>query len=145
MPAAVAAGSPTAPGAIGSGAHLLGEQLRQVTQLNWEQVPYKNGETGILIDLVGGQIDVGFMGAGSAKTHAAAGKVKILAVTGSRRTPQLPDVPTFSEQGLQGMEYGGWIAALRAGRNRRARWSTSWCPACARRCASPTLPNGWKS
>lgn len=96
---------------IGSGAHLLGEQLKQVTQLNWEQVPYKNGETGILIDLVGGQIDVGFMGAGSAKTHAAAGKVKILAVTGSRRTPQLPDVPTFTEQGLQGMEYGGWIAA----------------------------------
>ena len=96
---------------IGSGAHLLGEQLRQVTQLQWEQVPYKNGETGILIDLVGGQIDVGFMGAGSAKAQADAGKVKVLGVTGTARTAKLPGAPTFIEQGLQGMEFGGWIAA----------------------------------
>lgn len=96
---------------IGSGAHLLGEQLKAQTQLDWVQVPYKNGESGILVDVVGGSIDVGFMGGGSAKNHAASGKVKILGVTGTSRTAHLPDVPTFAEQGLTGMEFGGWIAA----------------------------------
>lgn len=97
---------------IGSGAHLLGEQLKKQGNINLIHVPYKNAETAILQDLLAGSLNVGFLTAATAKAQAQNGAVKILAVTGDRRSAQLPNVPTFKEQGFNGMEFGGWISAF---------------------------------
>lgn len=96
---------------VGSGGHLLGEQMQAQSGVPMLQVPYKAGETAILTDVVGGRLDVGFMGAGTAKNYAAAGKLKILGVTGEHQGKLLPKVPTFAEQGMRGMEFGGWVGA----------------------------------
>lgn len=96
---------------VGSGAHLLGEQMKTQGAIELIHVPYKNAETGIVQDLVGGSLDVGFLSAATATAQAQNGRIKILGVTGTKRSRQLPNVPTFLEQGLSGMDFGGWVAA----------------------------------
>lgn len=96
---------------IGSGAHLLGEQLQTLSGVPMVHVPYKNAETGIVQDLVGGTLDVGFLSAAGAKAQSQNGRIKVLGVTGLKRPTQLPTVPTFAEQGFSGMEFGGWVSA----------------------------------
>ncbi len=96
---------------IGTGAHLLGEQLSRVTGLKLTHVPYKGGELAAMNDVIGGNTDFTIMAQGNAKIHARAGKLKLLAVSGTKRNPGLPEVPTFLEQGYKGFEITGWIAA----------------------------------
>lgn len=96
---------------IGGGGHLLGEQLKRAGGIELTHVPYKGGELAAMADLVGGSIDVSFMAQGNAKIQSAAGRIKVLAMSGTRRNAGLPDVPTFAEQGFRGFEITGWIAA----------------------------------
>lgn len=93
----------------GSGPHLLGHRLSTAAGVRLLHVPYKSGEMGQLQDIVGGNLDSGFMSETTARAHAD--KLKVLAVTGSARNPALPQVPTFREAGIEGMEMTGWIGA----------------------------------
>jgi tripartite-type tricarboxylate transporter receptor subunit TctC len=79
----------------GSMGHLLGEVFRSTTGVQISHVPYK-GNTPALTDLLGGQVEMMFLDFGSALPHIRTGKVRAIAVTGEKRNPSLPDVPTVA-------------------------------------------------
>ena len=87
---------------VGSGPHLAGEQLRQEADIDVLHVPYRGGST-VFTDLLGGQIQFAFATVPSMSGHIKAGRLRALAVTGEQRADQLPDVPTFQETGLPGV------------------------------------------
>lgn len=90
---------------------LLGKKLG--TSLR--AVPYRGGAP-LIQDLVAGQIPAGLATAGELFTHHQAGRVRMLGLTGAKRMPLLPDVPTFSELGLGGLENSTYLALFtRAG------------------------------
>ena len=93
---------------IGSGAHLYGELLKRQSGADIVHVPYK-AEANNYSDMYGGVLEVTWANPGSARAQLAAGKVKILGVTGSRRMSLLPSVPTFGEQGFPGFDIDSWI------------------------------------
>lgn len=98
---------------LGSFTHLLGATLDKQTGLALTHVPYK-GAAPALTDLMGNQITVAFGPANVARQLAAAGKLVPLAITGTKRSVLLPDVPTFVEQGIVGPISTArvWIGAL---------------------------------
>lgn len=87
----------------GSGPHLAGEQLAQQASLRVLHVPYKGGST-VINDLLGGQVQFAFATVPTLAEHIKAGRLRALAVTRRQRAPQLPDVPTFAEAGLPGVD-----------------------------------------
>lgn len=87
---------------VGTTHHLSGESIHLLTGIDWVHVPYKGGPP-VLTDLVGGQIQVGFSVLATAAPFVASGKVKLLAVNGTKRYHVIPDVPTISEE-LPGYE-----------------------------------------
>lgn len=96
-----------ASGGIGSSTHLNGELLNSVAGIELLHVPYK-GSAPAVTDLIGGQTHL-LIDAGTVLLpQIKGGKLKALAVTGSRRDPNLPDVPTVREQGLAGVEALGF-------------------------------------
>jgi tripartite-type tricarboxylate transporter receptor subunit TctC len=74
-------------------------------------VPYKGGGPA-LNDVIGGQVPLFFGNLASTLQHVQSGKLKALAVTSSKRSPILPDVPTLSETGLSGTEIYEWNAVF---------------------------------
>jgi tripartite-type tricarboxylate transporter receptor subunit TctC len=96
-----------ASGGAGTSTHLNGELMNQAAGLDMTHVPYK-GSAPALQDLIGGQTHL-LIDAGSVLLpQIKGGKLKALAVTGARRDPQLPDVPTMRELGIAGMESVGF-------------------------------------
>ncbi|TEA74145.1 Bug family tripartite tricarboxylate transporter substrate binding protein [Allopusillimonas ginsengisoli] len=98
-------------GAAGTGTsmHLAGVLFGQMTGTNLEHVAYK-GSAPALTDMMGGQIQVMFDNLPASLPHIKAGKLKALAVAGAKRNPQLPDVPTIAEAGVQGYAVDPWFA-----------------------------------
>jgi len=103
------------PGALNYGTpgngtpqHLGMELFKQATGVNLTHVPYKN-LPGAVTDVLGGRVDGGFFAVQSVLAHAKAGKLRLLATTGDRRTPWTPDVPTLQEQGVRGADVESWI------------------------------------
>jgi tripartite-type tricarboxylate transporter receptor subunit TctC len=90
----------TGTGTVG---HVAGELLNSMAGVNIVHVPYK-GSGPMAVDLLAGQIDLGFPGVSSLVPHIKAGRVRALAVTGPARSPVLPDLPTLDESGLSGYE-----------------------------------------
>lgn len=91
----------------GTSTHLNGELMNQVAGLNMTHIPYK-GSAPAVQDLIGGQTQI-LIDAGTVLLpQVKGGKLKALAVTGPRRDPQLPEVPTVKELGLAGMEAVGF-------------------------------------
>ncbi|KXJ67126.1 twin-arginine translocation pathway signal protein [Achromobacter xylosoxidans] len=88
---------------VGSGPHLAGEQLRQQAGVDVLHVPYRGGGT-VITDLLGGQVQFGFATVPTMLEHIKGGKLRALAVTSPQRVSQLPDVPTFAEAGLPGVD-----------------------------------------
>jgi tripartite-type tricarboxylate transporter receptor subunit TctC len=70
-------------------------------------IPYK-GDSPALVDLVGGRVELAFMGISSASPHVKAGKLKALAVTTTNRTSAEPQLPTVAEAGVKGYEFSTW-------------------------------------
>ena len=79
--------------------------------LNFVAVPYK-GSSPAMIDLMSGQVNVMITTMASAGTHVKAGKLRPLAATGSKRNTDFPEVPTFTELGIQGMDYEQWFGVM---------------------------------
>jgi tripartite-type tricarboxylate transporter receptor subunit TctC len=91
--------------------HLIGEALGSRAGAPLMHVPYR-GAAPALQDLLGGNINIAFLGTAVAAGYARDGQVKLVAVTGERRDPLAPDVPTFSEQGMTDdlVRMSPWIA-----------------------------------
>lgn len=87
----------------GSTSHLTASLFMQLTGTEMTHVPYK-GTAPALVDLIGGNVDVFFDNISSSAQHHQAGKLRILAVADEQRSSVLPQVPTFTEQGLPGMQ-----------------------------------------
>lgn len=94
---------------LGSSPHVMGEMLAANQKVRMLHVPYK-GSAPATTDLVGNHIDSVFLTVSAVSAHIASGDVRALAVTGTRRIPSLPDVPTFGEQGVGGLDDAGWFA-----------------------------------
>jgi tripartite-type tricarboxylate transporter receptor subunit TctC len=92
--------------------HIGMELIKLRLGLNATHVPYK-GFAGAMQDLVGGQVHMMFTLVHSAIPQARAGRIKILGVTGAKRSPQFPEAPTFREQGIDFMDdVDAWYAVL---------------------------------
>ena len=97
--------------AVGSIHHLLTESMKFKAGVKWTNVPYK-GSGPMLTDLIGGQTDFAFDNIPSSLQFIKAGKLRGLAVSGTVRTPLLPDLPTLIESGLAGVEGVAWHGLL---------------------------------
>jgi len=100
-------------GSSGTGSihHLATEALKAALGLDMVHVPYKG--TGQSVPaLLGGQVALLYAALPSIESHVKAGKVKILAVSTSQRSPQTPDVPTVAEMGVPGYEFVAEIGVL---------------------------------
>lgn len=95
----------------GSAGHLGMELLKTTTRMDIVHVPYK-GATAGLIDLVAGHVALMFTSALSTAQVIKAGKVRVLATGGLKRSPLLPDVPTIAESGFPGFEVVSWWGVL---------------------------------
>lgn len=91
----------------GSAMHMAAELFRYMTKVDYVHIPYRGGAPA-MADLLGGQIQLLFESLGTAHPHLKTGKVRALAVTGTRRDPSLPDVPTVAEAGVPGYSSVPW-------------------------------------
>ena len=91
----------------GSAQHLAGALFESLTGVEMLHVPYKGGGPA-LNDVLGGQVPVLFGNIAPTLPHIRAGKLRALAVTGAKRSPLLPDVPTAAEAGVKGYEVYEW-------------------------------------
>jgi tripartite-type tricarboxylate transporter receptor subunit TctC len=101
-----------AASSVGSAPHLAGIDFANRAGVDWAYIPYKGGAQAIT-DLAGGQADVMFNGMLATYPHVKSGKLKILAVSSSKRMSAIPDVPTVAEAaGLDGFQTGSWQGVL---------------------------------
>jgi len=91
----------------GTSHHLAGELFKQQTRTFITHIPY-TGAGPALRDLVGGQVDMMFDGLGSSAAHIKAGRIKALMVSGNKRSPAFPDVPSAAEMGLPDYTVTTW-------------------------------------
>jgi tripartite-type tricarboxylate transporter receptor subunit TctC len=100
-------------GSFGAGSqpHVMGEMYKKLTNTDLVHVPYK-GAGPAVADVLGGQILFTFPAFPTIQGHIKSGKLKVLAVSGDKRVPLAPEVPTFTEAGYQGMDVGAWYAFL---------------------------------
>ncbi len=96
-------------GSAGNGTtgHLGGELFKNMTDTFITHVPYR-GSPQAIQDLIGGQVDLMFDNLSSILPHIKGGRVRVLAVSGARRSPALPDVLTMAEAGVAGYETTAW-------------------------------------
>ena len=97
-------------GGIGSPAHIIGEYFKLLTGTDLTHVPYR-GAAPAVADLIGGQIQVAFTEFATSLGYVRAGNLRALAVTTSKRSELLPDVPTLSEF-IPGFEASQWVGLV---------------------------------
>jgi tripartite-type tricarboxylate transporter receptor subunit TctC len=93
---------------IGSPNHLAMELFKTMAHVNMTHIPYKGGSGQMVGDLLAGHVQLASMGFPPAIPQIQNGRLRAIAVTGARRSPLLPDVPTVSEAGLPGFEVNSW-------------------------------------
>ena len=98
-------------GSSGTGgvSHLAGELFNVDNNIRMTHIPYK-GTAPATADLLGGQLQVMFNDV--AIPHIISGKLSALAISGTTRSKQVPDIPTFSELGIQGFDTYAWFAVF---------------------------------
>lgn len=92
----------------GTSIHLSGELFKSMAGVDIQHVPYK-GSAPALSDLLGNQIGIMFDNMPSSISHVRSGRLRPLAVTTAKRSPELPDVPTVAESGVPGYEATSWF------------------------------------
>src|SRR3954469_15597515 len=100
-----------ASGAPGSSTHLGGELLKSAAKVDVVNIPYK-GTGQAITDVLGGQVGMMFAGISTVRQHVRAGKLRAIAVTGDKRAAAMPEVPTFVESGLAGVDSGTYWGCL---------------------------------
>lgn len=95
-------------GGIGNEQHILGAWFVQLADITLEPVPYRGGGPAIN-DLLAGHVKVASLGAAPIVQHYLAGSVRVLAQATKERSPSLPDVPTFEEEGFDGLVLEQWF------------------------------------
>ena len=95
----------------GGAPHLAGELLKTMAQIDVVHIPYK-GTSLFMSDLAAGQVDLAFTGAANSMGYIGAGRLRPLAVSGTRRSPLFPDLPTLDEAALPGFELIVWYGLL---------------------------------
>jgi tripartite-type tricarboxylate transporter receptor subunit TctC len=95
----------------GSPGHVGGELFKYMTGTDIVHVPYKGGAMAIN-DLIAGHVQVMFESLNSISTFARSGKVRALAVSGSKRSVGFPDLPTIAEAGVPGYDAGTWTGVI---------------------------------
>lgn len=100
-----------ATGGVGGSAHLGMELFCFTAGVNVLHLPYKGTNPGV-IAMVNGEAQMGMSGVGTIMPHANSGKLRALAVTGAKRSPAAPDLPTIAESGLPGYAYDVWYGLL---------------------------------
>jgi len=95
----------------GSAQHLVGAMFATMGGVNINHVPYK-GSGQAMQDIVGGQVQLGFVGMPNALPYIPSGRLRALAVTTRKRSPDLPDVPTMDEAGIKGYDATIWLGLL---------------------------------
>ena len=96
---------------VGTTFHLCAEMFKDSTNTFILHVPYRGGGPALL-DTLGGQVDMSFPTLSAALPHVNAGNLRALAVTDTRRSPLLPDVPTLQEAGVRDFQFTQWLALL---------------------------------
>lgn len=91
--------------------HLAGELLKQKTNANFEHVPYKGGGPAVA-DALAGHIPLTFASAASINQHMKAGKLVAMGVPSATRSLAYPDIPTFKESGVAGLELNSWVGIV---------------------------------
>jgi tripartite-type tricarboxylate transporter receptor subunit TctC len=91
----------------GSGTHLSGELFKLLAKIDMIHIAYKGGGPAVA-DLLGGHVPTMFSTLPSVTSHVAASRLRALAVTGARRFPSVPEVPTMIEAGVAGYSFSGW-------------------------------------
>lgn len=106
------------PGAVsfassgnGSAQHLAGALFEGAAKVEMVHIPYKGGGPA-LNDVIGGQVPLFFGNLASTLPHIQSGKLRALAVTATKRSPILPEVPTLAEAGVSGAEVYEWNAVF---------------------------------
>jgi tripartite-type tricarboxylate transporter receptor subunit TctC len=95
----------------GSATSLATDLFASVAQIKIRQVRYK-GVGPALTDVLGGQVPMMITGISSSKSHVDGGKLRAIAVSGSKRASSMPNVPTFDEAGVPGVEANSYWGAL---------------------------------
>jgi tripartite-type tricarboxylate transporter receptor subunit TctC len=95
----------------GGSPHMSGELLKSMTGVDIAHIPYK-GAGPMLIDLIGGQVQLGFDNLPSSIGHIRSGKLRAIAVTTAKRFPGAPEIPTMAESGVPGYEVSAWFGLL---------------------------------
>jgi tripartite-type tricarboxylate transporter receptor subunit TctC len=96
---------------VGTTFHLCGEMFKDSTGTFILHVPYRGGGPAVL-DTLAGQVDMSFPTLAAALPHVKAGTLRALAVTDSKRSPLLPDVPTLEEAGVKDAQFTQWLVLL---------------------------------
>lgn len=98
----------------GSPPHLAMELLKSLTGTDLVHIPYK-GTAPVMTALLGNEVQVTFANMGGALPQIRAGRLKAIAVSGAKRSPAAPEVPTVAEAGVPGYEATGWYGVLAPG------------------------------
>ena len=100
-----------ASSANGSPGHVGGELFKNLSGIDVVHVPYRGGAAAIN-DLIAGRVDFMFESLNSISPHAKSGNVRALAVSGDRRSPAFPDLPTVAEAGVTGYSAPTWSGII---------------------------------
>ena len=96
---------------VGTTFHICGEMFKDSTRTFILHVPYRGGGPALL-DTLSGQVDMSFPTLSAALPHVKSGALRALAVTDTKRSPLLPDVPTLQEAGVKDFQFTQWLALL---------------------------------
>ncbi|ODV06234.1 MAG: hypothetical protein ABT20_13070 [Rubrivivax sp. SCN 70-15] len=95
----------------GGAGHLGGESIKTATGIDMVHVPYR-GSAPAIADVVGGQVPVSIADLPLARPHVRSGALRPIALAATRRSSALPDMPTFAELGVPGLDFPVWVGFL---------------------------------